>query len=747
MATYVLGGYAASDFLVEGGGAPTIGSRFMLDPSFVASTDKLTITVTDDDSTFNGAAGYAIDATQTATVKSAAGATLYSGSVRLGYASTLTNPEGGTITVYQVLVNGSLAGYVANDQLEPGVNYQITNWTDTTSGQPLYSAIATPQQDPALVESIQGGAYNDSILAGGGDDAVSGGAGDDNLYGGAGDDVFWVSDDHNYDAIDGGTDWDVIYAGNYISTAGIVVTFSGTGSGNYDYVGPGNAYGVFNSIEAFGGTEYGDTLNASADAGGVDLYGGGGNDSVTGGSGDDWLVGGAGNDTLIGGEGWDELYGGAGADYMSGGAGGDIFWIDELSGNGDTILGGETGYDYDILGFITTAGGPGVSVTFSGSEAGSYSFGNGTQGTFSQIEAVYGTDAADTKNASAMGSGVTMAGGGGDDLLIGGAGNDLVNGDEGNDTITGGTGNDTISTGAGADVLVFARGSGDDVITDFDMTLSGGLTRDQFDVSGLVDAAGGPVNAWQVDVAEDGAGNAVLYFPGGETVTLRGISRAAVASVPALHSMGIPCYAEGTLIDTPDGLRPIEWLRRGDLVETLDEGAQPIFWTARREPSPGDLRRRAALRPIEIRAGALGNDRPLRVSTQHALWVPEGPAGALARAGHLAQADGRFARHMLGCQRVVWHHLLLPRHALIRAEGTWAESLWPGPMAMAALSAADRLALLALMPQLAPGLLGLATVEATYGPKARPMLPRRAVSAAAVSRWSQRRCGASLLAG
>ena len=119
----------------------------------------------------------------------------------------------------------------------------------------------------------------------------------------------------------------------------------------------------------------------------------------------------------------------------------------------------------------------------------------------------------------------------------------------------------------------------------------------------------------------------------------------------------------------------------------------------------------------------------------------------MVRAGHLAQADARLARHMLGCRRVVWHHLLLPRHALICAEGACAESLWPGPMAMAALSPADRLVLLALMPHLAPGLLGLAPVEDAYGLMARPMLPRRAVTAAAFSRWSQLQCRVSLLTG
>jgi hypothetical protein len=50
-------------------------------------------------------------------------------------------------------------------------------------------------------------------------------------------------------------------------------------------------------------------------------------------------------------------------------------------------------------------------------------------------------------------------------------------------------------------------------------------------------------------------------------------------------------------------------------------------------------------------------------------------------------------------------------------------------------------------PDLVPGLLGLAPVEAAYGPMARPMLLRRAVTAAAFARWSQAVARMPLLVG
>ena len=54
-----------------------------------------------------------------------------------------------------------------------------------------------------------------------------------------------------------------------------------------------------------------------------------------------------------------------------------------------------------------------------------------------------------------------------DDRLNGGAGFDSLAGGDGNDVLCGGTAPDRLRGGAGADVFVFADGSGQDVIVDF----------------------------------------------------------------------------------------------------------------------------------------------------------------------------------------------------------------------------------------------------------------------------------------
>ncbi len=60
-----------------------------------------------------------------------------------------------------------------------------------------------------------------------------------------------------------------------------------------------------------------------------------------------------------------------------------------------------------------------------------------------------------------------VAGGSVDDVLIGGNGVDAIDGGVGNDRLAGGRDNDRLTGGADADTFVFARGDGQDVITDF----------------------------------------------------------------------------------------------------------------------------------------------------------------------------------------------------------------------------------------------------------------------------------------
>lgn len=163
-----------------------------------------------------------------------------------------------------------------------------------------------------------------------------------------------------------------------------------------------------------------------------------------------------------------------------------------------------------------------------------------------------------------------------------------------------------------------------------------------------------------------------------------------------------PCFVAGTLIETDSGPLPVEVIRPGDLVRTLDRGLQPVRWTGQRDV-PG----KAAMAPVEIRAGALGNWRDLRVSPQHRMLVGDwrtelffGKSDVLVPAIHLV--NGSTIRQV-ACRRVRYVHLAFDRHEVIWAEGAPSESLHLGAVALGSLDAAARSEIAALFPDLLPG--------------------------------------------
>jgi len=313
----------------------------------------------------------------------------------------------------------------------------------------------------------------------------------------------------------------------------------------------------------------------------------------------------------------------------------------------------------------------------------------------------------------------------GNDTIDGGGGDDTIHAGDGADSLTGGTGNDRLTGGDGDDTFVFATGDGSDIVTDFDMgdTDGDGFTNDQLDVSALLDVDGNPIEVRDVVVSDDGSGNAVLTFPGGEQITLLGVDPVSLTNA-TLVSMGVPCFASGTRIAVPGGWKAVEDLKVGDLVHTEGQGPQPILWCAMRSLDARTLDLCPNLLPIRIRAGALGNRCDLLLSAQHRVVVGQEPARAgLVPARWLAEdGNGRF-RVAQGRQAVTYHHFLLPRHAIVLAEGARVESFFPGPEALRTLAPCDRERLFGLIPALLASR-GLPDTHRVYGPFALPLMPR-----------------------
>ncbi|MGB0903745.1 MAG: Hint domain-containing protein, partial [Mangrovicoccus sp.] len=331
-------------------------------------------------------------------------------------------------------------------------------------------------------DAIQGGAGYDTIYGGAGDDYLSGGGDGAEIHGDAGDDTIWNGDlggwvdggsgsdliyaDQGDDTLFGGDDADTFEINNTWGDFGADIITGGEGGTDIDHLDfsymdrsvdvtatgeeagtatDGTSTLTYSEIEIFSLSDYDDTFDTRGFNTGATVDAGAGADQLLGGNGDDSLVGGAGSDTLSG-------Y--AGNDTLEGGDDADLFQITD-DHDTDSILGGEGGTDSDTLAFFNWASTDGVSVTFSGAEAGSYDFIDAAasgEGSFAEIEAFIGTAYGDVFDASAETAGIELVAGAGSDTISGGSGADSIAAGDDADTIYifDGFGNDTIDGGEGS---------------------------------------------------------------------------------------------------------------------------------------------------------------------------------------------------------------------------------------------------------------------------------------------------------
>jgi len=172
---------------------------------------------------------------------------------------------------------------------------------------------------------------------------------------------------------------------------------------------------------------------------------------------------------------------------------------------------------------------------------------------------------------------------------------------------------------------------------------------------------------------------------------------------------GVICFTPGTRIRTADGDLPIERIREGHKVQTKDNGLQEVLWIGEKRISGARLYAMPELRPIRLRAGALGVERPdedLLVSPGHRMLVKGAPARALynqdevlVRATDLIDDRSVVRDHTLAS--VTYVHLLLPSHEVVFANGLETESFLPTGETLGSVDAAERARLTRLMPELA----------------------------------------------
>ncbi len=172
---------------------------------------------------------------------------------------------------------------------------------------------------------------------------------------------------------------------------------------------------------------------------------------------------------------------------------------------------------------------------------------------------------------------------------------------------------------------------------------------------------------------------------------------------------GVICFARGTLIVTPDGPRPVETLEEGHRVLTRDNGPRPILWRGSRRMSGARLHAMPHLRPVRIRTGALGQDRPegdLLVSPEHRVLVRGRAAEILFRtpevlvaARDLINDSSILTDHAL--RDVTYVHLMLEQHQIVWANGLETESFHPAGTSLDGIDPVQRASLLARFPAIA----------------------------------------------
>lgn len=162
------------------------------------------------------------------------------------------------------------------------------------------------------------------------------------------------------------------------------------------------------------------------------------------------------------------------------------------------------------------------------------------------------------------------------------------------------------------------------------------------------------------------------------------------------------------MILTDQGEAPVEALVAGSRVVTADRGAQDLRWVGSQLIDAQTLASNPQLRPIRIKAGALGDNQPSRdlvVSPQHRILVRSriaqkifGAAEILVAAKQLLQIDGIDVAEDL--DTVEYFHFLFDRHEVVFSEGAQTESLYTGPEALKAVGEAAREEIFAIFPEL-----------------------------------------------
>lgn len=292
-----------------------------------------------------------------------------------------------------------------------------------------------------------------------------------------------------------------------------------------------------------------------------------------------------------------------------------------------------------------------------------------------------------------------LRGGSGNDSLVGGAGGDRLSGNSGNDTLIGddgtagsganqndslhgGTGDDILTGGEGFDRFFYFQGDGNDTITDFntgsgqDFADGNQANNDFLDLSQFYT----DIFELRTDIGDDGLANqSTGDFTDNTSLAGGSIFFDGVAQNDlTFDNVNLACFVAGTRIETSDGLIPVDDLRIGQLIRTLDHGFQPLRRLLRTTVSGQEKHA-----PIVFAKGTWGAEADMAVSPMHRMFLADwraellfGDVEVLVPAVHLVNGETIYRKRM---DRVTYLHLVFDSHEIVLAENVASESFHLSP--------------------------------------------------------------------
>ncbi len=618
-------------------------------------------------------------------------------------------------------------------------------------------------------DTITVGTGNNTIFMGGGVNTLVAsqvGFGDNVITGGTGADTITVGHGNNLITGGGGVDigLDTIVAGNGNNCID-------GGDGAYNSVTVGNGNNVLLGGDGIDVITAGNGNNFIDAGGGLNaVTAGTGNNYIVVGDSDDVVTAMGGNNNIQTGNGTNAVTTGTGSDVVETGAGADTVTVGtgdnivKVVGGTDVLTAG-AGYDriiVDYSDFTTTVT---TAITGAVSYGGTISGGTGGGVTLTAFEEFHITSGSADDNIQTFEGADVLDGGAGADTLSAGGGSDVIYGGAG-DSVNGGEDADgldfdvlvldgpgTVTYNAGSTEAGFVTlGSGGLVnFTGIERIVFGATTITTPEDTPLVGNLFAPVATTAVTSFEVGnisyvAGQTAHRAEGDLTINADGSytftpapnynGPAPVINYTTLDALQLPpdnvetsplfievtpvdevlphcgapvCFVRGTLIATADGDIPVEDLKVGDLVETLDHGQQPLRWIGRRHIDALELAENVNLRPIRIRMNVVSAEEgfgDLVVSPQHRILIASkvaqrmfGNTEVLVPAKQLLAIEGVEIADDL--DDVTYFHILFDQHELVCANGVPSESLHLGPVAQRSLTPAGLEEIHALFPEVA----------------------------------------------